>query len=264
MWIRPARAGDRRRYGRRGRRRRGRGRRRGRRGRGVHADAPDGRGARARVEEIEDPNAAVIGGEDAARRIVKRRGGEVCGFVGQVKRRGGGLALARGRDDAAAARTALDHVVATGDLEVAGRHWRRCRRRRWRWGMLWRGWREWRMWGRGEHADALVGRGARARVEEIEDPNAAVGGEDAARRIVKRRGGEVCGFVGQVKRRGGGLALARGRDDAAAAEIGLSYGRKHRTPAARTALDHVVATGDLEVAGRHCGGDVGGGAGDGG
>ena len=56
----------------------------------------------------------------------------VRGFVGQVNRRGGGLALARGRDDAAAAGAALDHVVATGDQEVAGRHWwRRRRRRRW-------------------------------------------------------------------------------------------------------------------------------------
>ena len=53
-----------------------------------------------------------------------------CGFVGQVKRRGGGVALARVRDDGAAAGAALDHVVATGDLEVAGRPWWRRRRQR--------------------------------------------------------------------------------------------------------------------------------------
>ena len=42
------------------------------------------------------------------------------GLVGQVERRGGGLALALGRDEAAAAGAALDHVVAPGNLGTMG------------------------------------------------------------------------------------------------------------------------------------------------
>ena len=37
-------------------------------------------------------------------------------------RRGGGLAPALGRDESATAGAALDHVVAPGDLGVAGRY----------------------------------------------------------------------------------------------------------------------------------------------
>eukprot|EP00964_Phaeocystis_antarctica_P006379 scaffold3455_cov62-Phaeocystis_antarctica.AAC.12 len=73
--------------------------------------------------------------EDAARRVVY--GCVRClvtrGLGGEVERRGGGLALALGRDEAAAAGAALDHVVAPGDLEVAGRHGRRRWRRRRPW-----------------------------------------------------------------------------------------------------------------------------------
>ena len=43
------------------------------------------------------------------------------GLVGEIKRCGGGLAPALGRDESATAGAALDHVVATGDLKEVGR-----------------------------------------------------------------------------------------------------------------------------------------------
>eukprot|EP00964_Phaeocystis_antarctica_P038903 scaffold22248_cov60-Phaeocystis_antarctica.AAC.3 len=81
------------------------------------------------------------------------------GLVRQVERRGGGLALARGGDKGAAAGAALDHVVAPGNLEVAGRHgrrrrWRRRGRRRRRERRRRRRLRRlWRRWGRILRAD---------------------------------------------------------------------------------------------------------------
>eukprot|EP00964_Phaeocystis_antarctica_P042426 scaffold24320_cov56-Phaeocystis_antarctica.AAC.1 len=108
-------------------------RRRRRLGRGGLADALLGRGARASAAATKD----VEGGgrvevEHAAWRSVWvcARCEVVRGLVVQVERRGGGLALACGRDEAAAAGAALDHVVAPGNLDVTGRH--RRRRRRWR------------------------------------------------------------------------------------------------------------------------------------
>ena len=44
----------------------------------------------------------------------------IRGLFGQVERHGGGLALALGGDEGAAAGAALDHVVAAGDLDDAG------------------------------------------------------------------------------------------------------------------------------------------------
>ena len=41
----------------------------------------------------------------------------IRGLVGQAKRRGGGIALALGGDEAPSAGAALDHVVGPGDLE---------------------------------------------------------------------------------------------------------------------------------------------------
>ena len=41
-------------------------------------------------------------------------------FVGQVERRGGGIALALGRDEGATAGAALDHAVAAGNLYMPG------------------------------------------------------------------------------------------------------------------------------------------------
>eukprot|EP00964_Phaeocystis_antarctica_P030677 scaffold17343_cov66-Phaeocystis_antarctica.AAC.2 len=54
--------------------------------------------------------------------------------VGQTECRGGGIALARLRNESATTGTALDHVVAASDLKVAGQHRRRgwWQRRRWR------------------------------------------------------------------------------------------------------------------------------------
>eukprot|EP00964_Phaeocystis_antarctica_P109720 scaffold74158_cov59-Phaeocystis_antarctica.AAC.1 len=210
----------------------GRRRRRRRLGRGGLADALLGRGARASAAATKDvegpPHPLQV--EHAAWRIAWpcARCAVVRGLVGQVERRGGGIALALGRDEAAAAGAALDHVVAPGYLDVTGRHWRggghrrRWRRRRQRW------WRR-----RGELADALLGRGARARAAATVDVEGAGPEEDAA-----WRRGRACvpcavvrGLLGQVERRGGGLALARGGDEGAAAGA---------------ALDHVVAPGDLD------------------
>ena len=66
--------------------------------------------------------ACLRGVQSFAVRVVDR------GLVGQVERRGGGLALALGRDESATAGAALDHVVAPSDLEVAGQYGRRERR----------------------------------------------------------------------------------------------------------------------------------------
>eukprot|EP00964_Phaeocystis_antarctica_P144319 scaffold110074_cov48-Phaeocystis_antarctica.AAC.1 len=99
--------------------------------------------------------------------------------------------------------------TAPGDLEVAGRHGR------WGWQRWWRR--------RGERADALLGRGARASAAATPDVEGGGRVQDAARWMT-------------VKRRGGGLAPALGRDESATAGA---------------ALDHIVAPGDLEVAGRH-------------
>eukprot|EP00964_Phaeocystis_antarctica_P030678 scaffold17343_cov66-Phaeocystis_antarctica.AAC.3 len=77
-------------------------------------------------------------------------------LVGQVKCRGGGITLACRRDESATAGAALDHVVAPGGLNVAGRH----RRQGWRRRRQWRQRRRRRRRGRGEHADALPERGA--------------------------------------------------------------------------------------------------------
>eukprot|EP00964_Phaeocystis_antarctica_P058082 scaffold34430_cov58-Phaeocystis_antarctica.AAC.2 len=108
-----------------GRRRRGRWRL----GRGGLADALLGRGARASIAATKDIEVAGRG-EDAAWRIacVCARCEVVRGLLGQVERRGGGLALALGRDEGAAAGAALYHVVAPGTPDVAGQHGRRGRR----------------------------------------------------------------------------------------------------------------------------------------
>ena len=157
----------------------------------------------------------------------------------QVKRRGGGLALALRQDEGTAAGAALDHVVAPGNLDVTGRHGRRrrgrCRAQR-------------RRRRRGEHADALTERGARASHVGVYSgefktaTSETVGSDVAAWRI---QGWVACVIVGKrarvelAKRRGGGIALVLDIDD---------------PPTAGAALDHVETSGDLGLVvlpGRH-------------
>eukprot|EP00964_Phaeocystis_antarctica_P058083 scaffold34430_cov58-Phaeocystis_antarctica.AAC.3 len=139
------------------------------------AAAPAARAGAAATFDVE--GAGVV--QEAAWRIVRAcvRCVVTRALVGQAKRLGGGLALAHGRDEAAAAGAALDHVV-----------------------------------GRGELADARVGRGARASAAATKDVEVA---SAAATKDVKRHG---CGLA---------LALARDEGSAAAGAV----------------LDHVVAPG---------------------
>eukprot|EP00964_Phaeocystis_antarctica_P042428 scaffold24320_cov56-Phaeocystis_antarctica.AAC.3 len=164
------------------------------------------------------------------------------GLDGQVERRGGGLALALRGDEGVAAGAALDHVVAPGDLKVTGRHWRR----RWR-----RGWRR----RRGGLADALPVRGARASAAATKDVQGRRRGKElAAWRNVRACGRCVVGrgLDGQVKRRGGGLALAL-RNRVAWAAATAATAAMAATAAALVATAALEATAALAAtAGRTC------------
>eukprot|EP00964_Phaeocystis_antarctica_P027033 scaffold15220_cov60-Phaeocystis_antarctica.AAC.2 len=90
------------------------------------------------MEATAAASAARAGLEVTAWRIGRARAPRRRRLVRQAKRRGGGIALARRRDESATAGAALDHVIAPGDLDVAGQHGRRGWRRRPRWRQRWR------------------------------------------------------------------------------------------------------------------------------